>query len=371
MKILFTRFPLTAIPGGGAEVQIERVFNGLKKVGHDVYFLGSCPALLNALQPNIGLDVGPPPVTKTRMFSLYKDRQGVANKLTDNIKQQKPDVIVMHSITEKLLLTPYCVKHNIKVIWVEHDPVGRWLTSNVWLPRLKKLSKQVTTVVVSGLSKQIFVDLGWPAKQVECIANGIELTETTPEHYPKPTNAPWHVGCIARLEHEKGVDLLLEAINNIDNITLTIVGRGSQQKSLLKQAKLLNSNRVRAQFIDRLPSLNDFWQSIDCFVLPSRSHDPFGLVVAEAMVHGVPTVITNKCGIAGFLEHEQHSIVCQPDELKKGILQLKQNPLLQQKLKQNGRKLAEELFSIEGMIKNYEKILATSPEFNNEVEHLE
>ena len=333
MNILFTRFPLTAIPGGGAEVQIERVFNGLQTAGHNVSFLGSCPALLGVLAPNTVLEVGPPPVTKGRMLTMFADRTTVTGKLVSEVERVKPDVVLMHSMTEKLLLTPYCLQHNIKVLWIEHDPVGRWLTGNLWLPKLRKLSKSVTTVVVSPLSKQIYVSLGWPTDNVACIANGIELPIATDEPTTQLSNTPWHIGCIARLEQEKGVNLLLDAISSINDVMLTIVGRGSQKQQLLKRAKPLNNIKARVQFIDRLPTLDNLWQSIDCFVLPSRSHDPFGLVVAEAMAHGVPTIITDKCGIAGYLEREQHSIICKPDDIRAAIANLKNNPLLQQKLK--------------------------------------
>ena len=173
----------------------------------------------------------------------------------------------------------------------------------------------------------------------------------------KPDGAPWHIGCMARLESEKGIDLLIDAIADIDNVMLTIVGKGSQKEVLLKQAKLLNHSKVRVQFIDRLSTFDDLWSSADCFVLPSRTHDPFGLVAAAAMAHGVPTIVTDKCGISGYMEHKKHGIICNNNDLHASILQLQKNPLLQQILKLNGQKLAQEQFSVAGMVGGFKNIL--------------
>src|SRR3989344_9112693 len=165
MRILFTRFPLES-HFGGAEVQTLSLMKGLKERGHEVSFLGSCEVLLKRTRElgmrNWELGIGPPPVTKWGAVSFLWRKRHMQRKLVHEVKQimlrdgspegnppQHDKIIFMLSFSEKLLLTKWAVAQGIKVFWIEHDSVGRWLTKNPWLPKLRKLSELVTTVVVS------------------------------------------------------------------------------------------------------------------------------------------------------------------------------------------------------------------------------
>jgi len=297
---------------------------GLHKKGHEIAFLGSCPTLLEKCEEARfmvhKLEIGPPPVTKWGAVSFLWRQVEMKRRLleimghkshllvTAPLSCELPacDFIFMLSLTEKLLLTDWAVENGMKVFWIEHDRVGRWLTKNPWLPKLKKLSRKVKTIVVSDLSKSVYVELGWRSEDVISIPNGIDVEKfAANKREPNLLNvrsgrAPFRIGCIARLSHEKGIDVLIEAVAPLTNISLTIVGRGREEMHIqeLLRKKLRNSAFDIQQNIH---SVGDFYRSIDCLVLPSRDHDPFGLVVAEAMAAGVPTICTDACGIAEHL----------------------------------------------------------------------
>ena len=158
------------------------------------------------------------------------------------------------------------------------------------------------------------------------------------------------IGCVSRLSPEKGVDVLIEAIKDLPGVSLEIIGTGPEKFEIPEKVKI----------IDRVEDLGRFYQSIDVLVLPSRDHDPFGLVAAEAMTLGTPVIVTDACGIANYLSNGKDSIVVEAgskEVLNKAISKLKNSDLRKQ-IGNAGTKTATEKFSLEKMIGSYESILA-------------
>ena len=373
MNILFSRFPLESAHGG-AEVQTLSLMQGLRDRGHEVGFLGSCPVMLNKCK-QLGIDhwslmIGKPPVTKFGALTfLWRQLLMKKNliRATESyfVSAQYDKAIIMISLTEKLLLTPWAIKHGIKVIWLEHDRVGRWLTMNPWLPRLRRLSKNVMTAVVSDLSRNIYIKLGWPEDHTISIPNGIDIDRFTPlsENRSEPDFSNIKIGCVARLTHDKGVDVLIDAITDLPNITLTIVGEGREESSIRKQTQ--RANRQTSKQVNIVPPTNNItklYQDFDIIVLPSREHDPFGLVIAEAMAAGIPTICTDKCGIAPHLETDESLIVRANDvnDLRNAIIKLSDRSSWLAYAKK-GSLAVREKFCLTNMIEAYETLITAKP----------
>ena len=97
---------------------------------------------------------------------------------------------------------------------------------------------------------------------------------------------------VGRLDPEKGVDLLIEAIRPVA-ADLVVVGIGADAERL----KRLAPPNVR--FVGRLErdTLVPWYAAADAFVLPSRS-DQWGMVLNEAATAGLPLVSTDAPGAA-------------------------------------------------------------------------
>lgn len=363
MKILFTRFPLESIKNGGAEKQTLTLMQGLMERGHAVAFAGSCTALLKMCRehgiPTVELSIGNPPVTKWGAVSFAWRKAGMRKKLKLLLDQfgirNEKFGIVMLSLSEKLLLTDIAVEAGAKVFWLEHDPIGRWLTQNPWLPLLRKQSAHATTITVSELSKKMYEQLGF--EKVVAIPNGVEETAMLPFHEaPKDPRLPKiKIGCIARLSREKGVDLLIKAVNDCPGIALDIVGKGPESVALHAQTNSVTNINAFLQDINLL------YANIDALVLPSRDHDPFGLVVAEAMMRGIPVIVTDACGIAGYLTDGKDAVIVKAgsaEALREGIERML-NVEYRMEIGKKGRETAMRTFTVSRMVDEYEKI------FNN------
>jgi glycosyltransferase involved in cell wall biosynthesis len=97
---------------------------------------------------------------------------------------------------------------------------------------------------------------------------------------------------VGRLEHDKGMDVLIEAMRDVA-ADLVIVGAGSMESALRREA----GENVR--FVGRVErdDLVDWYAAADVFALASRS-DQWGMVLNEAALAGLPLVATEAVGAA-------------------------------------------------------------------------
>jgi len=107
----------------------------------------------------------------------------------------------------------------------------------------------------------------------------------------KRREGPVHIAYVGRLVPEKGVDLLLEALQQLPGgWQATILGEGPWRERL--QARAPDSVR----FLNAVPSteMPAFYRDVDVLVLPSRSRpnwtEQFGRVLIEAMACGAAVV---------------------------------------------------------------------------------
>jgi glycosyltransferase involved in cell wall biosynthesis len=116
---------------------------------------------------------------------------------------------------------------------------------------------------------------------------------------------------VGRFSPEKNLLFLLKAYKKLkskegaSNWGLLLVGDGPQRKEI---ESFIKNNGIRDTFLPgfiQKEELPRFYAISDVFVLPSIS-DAWGLVVEEAMVSGLPVLVSNRCG-------------CYPDVVRDGI----------------------------------------------------
>ena len=106
----------------------------------------------------------------------------------------------------------------------------------------------------------------------------------------------------ARLEYEKGVHTLLDAMPRLrrrfPGLRLVVVGRGSQRDVLEQQVRTLRVSRAVdfAGWLDER-ALAATLAAADLVVLPSV-YEPFGLVALETAAQGTPIAVSRTGGLA-------------------------------------------------------------------------
>ena len=106
-----------------------------------------------------------------------------------------------------------------------------------------------------------------------------------------------------KLSRRKGPDLLVDAVKLLDEplpsrIVLVFLGSGEMEAALKALAAAIPT--VRASFVgfQNQSQLSPFYHAADLMVLPSRHSETWGLVVNEALHHGLPCVVSDAVGCA-------------------------------------------------------------------------
>lgn len=155
------------------------------------------------------------------------------------------------------------------------------------------------------------------ADAVDVIPNGIDLTDwSVAEEDSEVARQRWApTGRLAvfvgRLEWEKGVQTLIDAMPLLDSpdVHLVIAGTGSYETALVEQARdLIEAEKITITGWLPHADLRALQACSDVIIVPSR-YEPFGLVALEGGALDVPVVVADTGGLrevvddgrAGFL----------------------------------------------------------------------
>lgn len=110
---------------------------------------------------------------------------------------------------------------------------------------------------------------------------------------------------LRRLVRRMGLDTLIDAFGRINRpeCTLVIAGDGPERSPLVAQAQA-GPARERIIFTGRLTDeqVSLAYGASDCFVLPTRSLECFGIIILEALAHGCPVIGSRVGAIPETLE---------------------------------------------------------------------
>lgn len=164
-----------------------------------------------------------------------------------------------------------------------------------------------------------------------------------------------HILFLSNLIESKGVFILLEACQilkekGIDFIC-DFVGKESKDISTERFKLEVKKKRLDDRIIYNGPKYGQdkefFWNQASLFVFPSYD-ETFGLVVVEAMQHGLPVVTTNEGGIPDIVIDGKTGYICERKNAKQladRIELLLNSPTLHKEMGEAGRKRYEECFT--------------------------
>lgn len=188
--------------------------------------------------------------------------------------------------------------------------------------RLKKIIlKRFATALPSGKPhEELLLKLGFQGKMI--ITGSVGINNPI-DHIDRQKNHPPKYLYIGRLIDIKNVRMMVEVFNFI-NRPLTIVGDGPLREELEKSS---HPNVKFYGFASR-DEVKRLLGEHDCLVLPSK-REPWGLVVEEALMSGMPVLASNKVGSSVDLIKEYDSgVLFDPydkEDFIKGVEQIENN----------------------------------------------
>jgi len=238
-----------------------------------------------------------------------------------------------------------------------------------WFERYT-LHHAVAGIVGNADAAQVWRAKGYGGPLTVIPQVGVELEVFKPLADRNRDTSTLIVGYAGRFVEEKGIDVLLTALRDLDGAwRLDLLGSGPDQIRLAELAQRLQiADRVR--FLPWRPSAQtvDYYRSLDVLVLPSRSRsnwkEQFGRVLVDAMACGVPVIgstcgeIPNVIGDAGLIFPEgDAAALC--DHLRT----LQHDAALRRDLAQRGRQRVLDRFTQEQIARQtvevYQNVMRT------------
>lgn len=212
----------------------------------------------------------------------------------------------------------FCIAHRFKPIYVallgtglpvigvhhafgDYQRKGRRLFANLFRRRLSLLG--VSDAVRDDMRRCL---AQWPAERIQTLYNRIDVEALQASLVPRTEarralgldEQAWVVGNVGRLHPDKDQATLLrgfaEALPGLPaGARLAILGKGRLESNLKALAAELGI-AAQVDFLGQVPDARRYFKAFDVFAL-SSDHEPFGMVLLEAMVAGVPLLAT-ACG---------------------------------------------------------------------------
>jgi glycosyltransferase involved in cell wall biosynthesis len=189
----------------------------------------------------------------------------------------------------------------------EEYRTGRLAAAAYWgLPLLGRIAVRIVAVS-EGLRRSLIERWGAPADRTVRIYNPVEMDFAAAAAGARDLGGrPPRVLAVGRFSREKGLDTLIRAFARIDRpeARLTLIGGGPQEKELESLIDALGL-RERVELLGWQRDPTPFYRRARLLVVPSRT-EAFGMVVVEALAHGLPVVSTACGGPAEILEHGRY-----------------------------------------------------------------
>lgn len=339
-------------------MKILEVLAGAQEGGAETAFVDTCLALREA-----GQDI----VVATRANDLRVGRLRTAG-------------IAVHTLPfggRLDIYTPFMLKQLI--IKEKPDIVQTWMSraaqkTPAWHPRMgiprylvvarlggyykirNFKSAQYFTTITPDLRRYV-IDKGIEEHRIQVVHNFAE----TERNFTPLSRADFGIKplekigiCLGRLHTSKALDIAIRSVVDISDFHLLIAGEGPERpalEDLIKTLGLEGRVHLLGWRSDRAALLD----LADLCLFPSR-YEPFGTVFVQAWAAGAPLITTDSHGPRQFVRDGEDGLLVPVDDvaaMTTAIRRVLFDPVLAQKMAENGRLRYEEGFTQQRTIAAY------------------
>lgn len=218
---------------------------------------------------------------------------------------------------------------------------------------LKIYEKNVDVFVCpSRWLRQKMIEFGLPGDKLVHVPNFVNLDE-----YPASYQGDNYIIYFGRIAPEKGLWTLIDAMKEIENTRLRIVGEGPARPALEEYCRTKRVSNCDFLGYKCGGELLEMVRNSRFAVLPSEWYENSPMSILEAFASGKPVVGADIGGIPELIDEGVTGLIFEPgnaDELSQKLRALLENPDLIEKMGKNARRKVQEEYSAE---KHYESIM--------------
>lgn len=268
--------------------------------------------------------------------NFIKRNKYIENQFRDKVFKNENDIIInSHFALCVYPLLKLSKKNNINIITHFHGPWALETKAqyNNLYSRVKyiiakhiekKVYKQSTKIItLSDAFKEILItEYGIDHNKINVISGATIINQSVLNISKEEAKEKlgWeknkkYILTIRRLVKRMGIDLYLDAINEIDTkgCNFIIGGKGELKEKLEIKAKNMEANIVFKGYIPD-EEIELYYRAADLYFLPTIALEGFGLVTIEAMGHGTPVIATNIGGSKEIIFEDSRGILVEPNK---------------------------------------------------------
>lgn len=331
---------------GGAELALERLCRSLDRdvVDPRVLLFEDGPLRERLVRAGVPVRIEPVPprlghLDRVRAGRIARLPRAMADvirfttRLAVRVRRLRPDVIYTTSLKADLVGAAVAVLTRRPLVWHVHDRI-----STDYLPRsmvhlVRCLARVPTEVIVNSRATASTL----PGVPVTIAYPGYEQTQALNQPRQKAHRSV--VGMIGRISPTKGQAEFIGAaalvLRDHPRAEMRIIGdpmfgAGAYARQVRQEAERLGV-ADRITWIGFTDDVSAHLDQLDVFVHASPVPEPFGQVVVEAMIRGVPVVATRAGGVPEILHHDGGSlgVLVRPgdvEDLARGIISVLDDP---------------------------------------------
>lgn len=241
------------------------------------------------------------------------------NRLVQLIEKEKPDLLHTNGIKSHLIGALLTVRKRIPLIW--H---GRDIFQGFTLSLLRIFSQWAKPFILfnSKAAADAFGD--YPSAKV--VYNGIDLPASSgflahsDLNFHEALQKKFVFGILGVLARWKGQDLFLDLARALKAEGCGFVIMGSRiydtASDLGYEQELKDrANGLPVLFTGKVDPPFDYLRKIDCLVHCSRKPEPFGRVIVEAQLVGIPVIAAAAGGVLEIIEDGKNGFLYPPNDL--------------------------------------------------------
>ena len=282
------------------------------------------------------------------------------------------DIVHMHNFRsyQNNVLLKYCQLYKIPFILQAHGSLLQ-IVEKKWLKVFydqffgkSLLEKSNIVIAVSNLEYYQYIDSNVPKDKIKIISNGISLNKYT--NLEIRTNKINYIDLdgkkvilfLGRIHKIKGLDFLIRSfsllVKDYKNTVLIIAGPDEGYKTQLKiLIEDLNLSKF-VYFVGFIPDLSAYINS-DILVYPA-SFEIFGLVPFEAIMCGIPVIVTKNTGCGDLILESNSGLVVDYEnyvQLKDAMKFFLENPEKSNLYVERGKKYIKDKLSWDNIVNEY------------------